>query len=62
MMNWMIIFMTVEELILKLQRIKNKKNQVKIDTPSSGYLLYRVIRDVRVTETSNSVVIYLERE
>lgn len=54
--------MTVEELILKLQRIKNKKNQVKIDTPSSGYLLYRVIRDVRITETSNSVVIYLERE
>lgn len=35
--------MTVEELIMKLQQIKNKKNQIKIDTSSSGTLLYRVI-------------------
>ena len=54
--------MTVEELITKLQQIKNKKSQIKMDTPSSGYLLYRVIRDIHITETSNSVVIYLERE
>ena len=56
--------MTVEELITKLQQIKNKKNQIKMDTPSSGSLLYRGIRDIRITETSNSnfVIIDLERE
>lgn len=63
MMSWMIIFMTVEMLIAKLQQVKDKKKQVKMDTPSSGYLLYRVIRDIRITETSNSdfVIINLER-
>lgn len=56
--------MTVEELILKLQKVKNKKNQIKMDTPSSGFLLYRVIRGIRITETSNSsfVIIDWERE
>ena len=56
--------MTVEELILKLQKVKNKKNQIKIDTPSSGFLLYRVIRDIQITETSNSnfVIIDWKRE
>ena len=56
--------MTVEELITKLQQIKNKKSLIKMDTPSSGYLLYRVIRDIHITETSNSnfVIIDLERE
>lgn len=56
--------MTVEELIEKLQKIENKKSHIKVDTPSSGFLLYRVIRDIRITETSNSdfVIIDLERE
>ena len=63
MMNWILI-MTVEELILKLQKIKNKKNQIKMDTPSSGFLLYRVIRDIQITETSSSnfVIIDWKRE
>lgn len=63
MMSWILI-MTVEELILKLQKVKNKKNQIKMDTPSSGFLLYRVIRGIRITETSNSsfVIIDWERE
>lgn len=56
--------MTVEELILKLQQVKDKKKQVKMDTPSSGFLLYRVIQDIRITETSNSnfVIIDWKRE
>lgn len=63
MMSWMVI-MTVEMFIAKLQQVKNKKSQIKIDTPSSGCLLYRVIRDVQITETNNSgfVIIDLERE
>ena len=51
--------MTVEELIKKLQQIKNKKSQVKIDTSSSGMLLYKGIRDVQIAEAKNFVVIGL---
>lgn len=54
--------MTVEELIAKLQQIKNKKSQVKIDTSSSGILLYKGIRDVQINEAKNFVVIGLIRE
>lgn len=56
--------MTVEELILKLQQVKNKKSQIKMDTSSSGFLLYRVIRDIQITETNNSnfVIIDWKRE
>lgn len=54
--------MTVEELIAKLQQIKNKKSQVKIDTSSSGTLLYKSIRDVQIAEAKNFVVIGLIRE
>lgn len=56
--------MTIEELILKLQQVKNKKSQIKMDTPSSGFLLYRVIQDIQITETSDSsfVIINLERK
>ena len=54
--------MTVEELITKLQQIKNKKNQIKMDTPSSGTLLYRGICDVQITENKNFVIIGLFRE
>ena len=54
--------MTVEELITKLQQIKNKKNQIKMDTPSSGTLLYRGISDVQITENKNFVIIGLFRE
>lgn len=52
--------MTVEELIMKLQQIKNKKNQVKIDTSSSGTLLYRVIRGIHITETSNNSFVIID--
>lgn len=52
--------MTVEELIMKLQQIKNKKNQVKMDTSSSGILLYRVIRDIHITEPSNSSFVIID--
>lgn len=51
--------MTVEELILKLQQVKNKKNQIKMDTSSSGILLYKAIRDVQITEAKNFVIIGL---
>lgn len=54
--------MTVEELIEKLQKIKNKKSQIKIDTSSSGILLYKAIRDVQITENKNFVIIGLFRE
>lgn len=54
--------MTVEELITKLQQIKNKKNQIKIDTSSSGILLYKAIRDVQIAEAKNFVIIGLLRE
>jgi hypothetical protein len=53
--------MTVEELIIKLQQIKNKKSQVKIDI-SSGTLLYKNIRDVQIAEAKNFVVIGLIKE
>lgn len=54
--------MTVEELIKKLQQVKNKKNQIKMDTPSSGFLLYRGIRDVRIDESKSFTVIELFME
>lgn len=54
--------MTVEELITKLQRIKNKKSQIKMDTPSSGTLLYKGIHDVQIDEAKNFVIIGLIRE
>ena len=50
--------MTVEELIEQLQKIKNKKSQIKIDT-SSGILLYKAIRDVQIAEAKNFVIIGL---
>lgn len=53
--------MTVEELITKLQQIKNKKSQIKIDTSSSGILLYKAIRDVQIDEAKNFVIIGLLR-
>lgn len=54
--------MTVEELIIKLQQIKNKKNQVKIDTSSSGTLLYKGIRDVHIDKVKNFIIIGLIKE
>lgn len=54
--------MTVEELIAKLQQIKNKKSQIKIDTSPSGTLLYKSIRDVQINEAKNFVVIGLIKE
>lgn len=39
--------MTVEELIEKLQKIKNKKSCVKVAINPYGYLKYEAIRDVR---------------
>lgn len=51
--------MTVEELIEQLQKIKNKKSQIKIDTSSSGILLYKAIRDVQIAEAKNFVIIGL---
>ena len=54
--------MTVEELIEKLQRIENKKSCVKIDTSSSGCLLYRGIRDVRISNVKGHTIIELVRE
>ena len=51
--------MTVEELIEKLQKIKNKKRQIKIDTSSSGILLYKAICDVQIAEAKNFVIIGL---
>lgn len=54
--------MTVEELIEKLQQIKNKKSRVKIDTSASGILLYKGIRDVQINEAKNFVVIGLIKE
>lgn len=54
--------MTVEELIKKLQKIPNKKSHIKIDTPSSGCLLYRGIRDVRISNVKGYTIIELVRE
>lgn len=54
--------MTVEELIIKLQQVKDKKSQIKMDTSSSGYLLYRGIRDIQIDESKNFVIITLLRE
>lgn len=53
---------TVEELIIKLQQIKDKKSQIKMDTPSSGTLLYRGIRDIQIDEIKNFVIIGLIKE
>lgn len=39
--------MTVEELIEKLQKIKNKKSCVKVAINPYGYLKYEAILDVR---------------
>lgn len=54
--------MTVEELIKRLQQIKNKKSQVKMDTSSSGTLLYRNIRGIQITEINEFTIIELVRE
>lgn len=54
--------MTVKELIEKLQQVKDKESQVKMDTPSSGSLLYRGIRDIRIDENKNFVIISLLKE
>lgn len=54
--------MTVEELIEKLQQVKNKKSQVKIDTSSSGTLLYKGIRDVHIDKVKNFIIIGLIKE
>lgn len=54
--------MTVEELIEKLQQVKDKKSQVKMDISSSGTLLYRGIRNVQIDENKNFVIISLNRE
>ena len=54
--------MTVEELIKRLQQIKNKKSQVKMDTSSSGTLLYRNIHDIQITEINKFTIIELVRE
>ena len=54
--------MTVEELIEKLQKIPNKKSRIKMDTPSSGYLLYRGVRDVRISNVKGCIIIELVRE
>ena len=48
--------MTVEELIEKLQQVKDKKSQVKMDTPSSGSLLYKGIRDVQSINDIQSIL------
>lgn len=42
--------MTVEELIEKLQKIKNKKSCVKVAINPYGYLKYEAICDVRVAD------------
>lgn len=49
--------MTIEELIERLQKIKNKKSQIVTDTPSSGSLLYRKIRDIRIDESKGFTII-----
>lgn len=54
--------MTVEELIEKLQKIPNKKSRIKMDTASSGCLLYRGIRDVRISNVKGYTIIELVRE
>lgn len=54
--------MTVEELIAKLQKIPNKKSHIKMDTPSNGCLLYRGIRDVRISNVKGYTIIELVRE
>ena len=54
--------MTVEELIEKLQKIPNKKSHIKIDTASSGCLLYRGLRDVRISNVKGYTIIELVRE
>lgn len=54
--------MTVEELITRLQQIKDKKSHIKIDTPSSGCLLYKGIRDVRISTVKGYTIIELVRE
>lgn len=54
--------MTVEELIKRLQKIPNKKSRIKTDTPSSGCLLYREIRDVRISNVKGYTIIELVRE
>lgn len=53
------MIMTVEELIARLQQIRNKKSQIKIDTSSSGILLYKAIRDVQIAEAKDFVIIGL---
>ena len=53
--------MTVEELIERLQQIKNKKSQIKIDTPCSGTMLYKSIHTVQIDEAKNFVIISLIR-
>lgn len=54
--------MTVEELIKKLQKISNKKSYIKMDTSSSGCLLYKGIRDVRISNVKGYTIIELVRE
>lgn len=54
--------MTVEELIARLQQVKNKKSQVKMDIPSSGSLLYKGICDVQIDENKNFIIINLLKE
>lgn len=56
------INMTVEELIERLQQVKDKKSQIKMDTPSSGSLLYKGIRDVRISNVKGYTIIELVRE
>lgn len=56
------MMMTVEELIIKLQQVKDKKNRIVTDTPSSGTLLYRNIHDIQITELNGFTVIELIRE
>lgn len=42
--------MTVEELIEKLQQIKNKKSCVKVAINPWGCLIYEPIEDIRVAD------------
>ena len=48
--------MTVEELIEKLQKIKNKKRCVKLAINPYGYLVYEAIGDVRVADDEETVI------
>ena len=54
--------MTVEELIKRLQQVKDKKSQIKMDTPSGGSLLYRGIRNIRIDESKGFTIIEWIRE